>query len=222
MWVNNQEKQVRPKTRNPWANTIAYYPLTSTTTVNDISGNNRNLTNNWVQFWEYDWVDCAYFNANSYLIKNWALFTWNPTFTISFYAKCIWFQQYNGRAYWFIGTGDWVKSFWQRIKSNVQWHKLQIWWWSNDRDTGYTVDNNWHHIVFKYSNGSGEVYVDWNSIYSGTWSPNIEDSKTVIWWNPNPSDLFYWYISNFICESKLWTAQEIADYYNQTKANYWL
>jgi hypothetical protein len=222
MWVNNQEKQVRPKTRNPWANTIAYYPLTSTTTVNDISGNNRNLTNNWVQFWEYDWVDCAYFNASSYLIKNWALFTWDPTFTVSFYAKCVWFQQYNGRAYWFVGTGDWVKSFWQWISANNQWHKLQIWWWSNDRNTGYTIDNNWHYIVFEYSNGAGEVYVDCNSIYSGTWSPNIEDSKTVIWWNPNLSDLFNWYISNFICENKIRTANERTDYYNQTKWNYWL
>jgi hypothetical protein len=39
---NGIEKQVRPKTRNPWANTIAYYPLNWD--INDHSSNGYNLS----------------------------------------------------------------------------------------------------------------------------------------------------------------------------------
>ena len=49
--------------RSPWSSTIAYYPLNSSTTVNDMSGNGYTLTNDWASFWTYGWVDCAYFGA---------------------------------------------------------------------------------------------------------------------------------------------------------------
>ena len=52
----------------PWENTIAYYPLTSTDTVNDRSWNWLNGTQNWtITFgsWLW-WVDCALFSWNTW------------------------------------------------------------------------------------------------------------------------------------------------------------
>jgi hypothetical protein len=59
----------------------------------------------------------------------------------------------------------------------------------------------------------------WNATGSGSVWYNTE----VIWnyrpWDKNP---FIWYMSDFIIENKVRTTQEISDYYNQTKTNYWL
>mgnify|MGYP002522910414 CR=1 FL=1 len=210
---------VRPKWK-PWANTIAYYPLKEN--ANDYSWNSRNLTNSWITFGENNWVDCGYFSGSACAYLSSSLFTWNPSFTVSFYAKMISADRYYWRSYWFVGTGNSNYSFWNFVQSSTNWSKLSVWWWSNDKVTTYTVDNNWHHIVFTYSSWSWTVYVDGTSVYTGTRSPNIQDYRTVIWANPNLADGFYGYMNEFIFEDKVRTTTEISNYYNNTKANYWL
>ena len=49
----------------PWANTVAYYPLTSSTTVNNQVSGGTNLTNSNVVFWVANGVDCATISGNS-------------------------------------------------------------------------------------------------------------------------------------------------------------
>ena len=208
--------------REPWANTVAYYPLNSTDTINDKSWNNKNLTNSSVAFGEYSWIDCGYFNGSAYASLSSSLFTWNPTFTVSFFAKMISAASYSWRWYWFIGTWSSNYCFWNFVQGSYNGSKLSVWWWSNDKVTTYSVDSNWHHIVFAYGSWSWTVYVDGTSVYTGTRSPNIQNNKTVIWANPNLTDNFYWYMNEFIFESKVRTAQEISAYYNQTKWNYWI
>ena len=58
----------------PNKDTIAYYPLNATTTVNDMSGNSKTLTNNNVTFWTYNWVDCANFSGSQSLYRSESLF----------------------------------------------------------------------------------------------------------------------------------------------------
>ena len=64
MRPNGVEKQVRPKTRNPWANTVGYYPLN--TDFDDYSWNSRNLTNTNATITTLGGVSCAYYWGNAY------------------------------------------------------------------------------------------------------------------------------------------------------------
>lgn len=123
----------------PWVNTVAYYPLTSTTTTSDESGNWHTLSNHSVQFWTYNWVDCA--NCN---------------------------------------------------------------------------------IVYSHSNNNISIYVNWVSYYNGWVSYNIKTGYTAIWCWVNYENPVIWNFSNVIFENIWWTAGEVADYYNQTKAIYGL
>lgn len=198
----------------PWANTIAYYPLT--TDVNDYSWNGNNMTNNWIVFWTYNGVKCAYLNNSSYATKSWSLFTWNPTFTVS-----IWFNNIarnDGETPRAFGSSEGTNSFILWI-SNTR--ILYTWWWSNDRNTGYTITaNTWYNVVFAYSWWSGTVYVNWASVYSWTRSPTIWNTSTLIWDNHTLTAKWYWYLSDAIFENKKWSADEVSKYYESTKSIY--
>lgn len=202
----------------PWANTIAYYPLTSTSTVNDMSGNNYNLTNTNVTFWTYGWVDCAYFNGSGSRLENSSPSLWlNRTLVAWVYVIS------NSGNKWVICTGNdyssnifgcsvwssWVANMSDWNTENILGNTVITWWWHL---ITATLDNGWASVL----------YVDWVqenthtfSISSGTW--------ICIWAKTNQhSEKYYGYISNAIIEDKARTAQETSDYYNQTKANYWL
>lgn len=80
--------------------------------------------------------------------------------------------------------------------------------------------NGRHHIVETYNNGTGTVYIN-GSLYVTVTCYNITD--WYLWITPWGSwDGLHWYMSEFILDWKVWTAEEVADYYNQTKAEYWL
>lgn len=205
----------------PGVNTVAYYPLNSMTAVNDMSWNSRDLINNNVAFQTFWWVDCWYFNTSSYVYRNSSLFTWNPVFTVSLYARAISFSNINARSLWGIWGPYYNYSFWLFYWSDTA-TLLCVWARQNDKGTWYAGDTNWHHIVFAYSSWNWTIYVDWSKIYTWTRSPNIQNSKTVIWANVILGDWFDWYISEFIVENRARTSDEIATYFNKTKANYWL
>ena len=211
-----------PERWQPWANTIAYYPLTSSSTVNDLSWNGYNLTNyNTVTFWAESGsgnVDCAKFSRNNWIYKSWSLFTWNPTFTVSIWSKMdnTSYGWINMRWFWRSSSNYW---FWIWIRNGSE---LYTWVWSNDKNTWATVDTGWHHVVFAYSSWSWTVYLDWTAVYNWTWSPNIQNNNTAIWANAAPWDWWSGYLSEAIFEDKARTAQEVSDYYNQTKAIYGL
>ena len=212
---------VRPKW-HPWADTIAYYPLNSTTTVNDQSGNNRNLTNSWVTFWIYQWVDCASFNGSSYMYRSDSLFIWSADFTVN-----LWYSRggefFNHSNIISIWTANWTNSFiiWGENNTN----KIMIWGWTNDRNTGYVPPlNTWINICVTHSNWALNVYVNWSLIYTWTVSYTITSTATNIWsWVQWSSWLkMIWLQSELILENKVRTDAEISNYYNLTKSTYWL
>lgn len=198
----------------PWANTVAYYPLKADT--NDESWNSNDMTNSWIAFWTYDGIECAYLDGSASASKSWSLFTWNPTFTASIWLKTLQ-NAWSPRAF---GSGGGTNSFTFWL-SNVG--VLNTWWWTNDRNTWYTLSTNTrYNIIFAYSNWAGTVYINGNSVYSWTRSPTIWNTSTLIWDNHSLANKWYWYLSNAIFENEVRTAQEVLDYYNLTKWNYWI
>lgn len=195
--------------RQPWANTVAYYPLTSITTVNDKSGNNRNLTNyNGVAFGTYAGVDCA-------------AFAWNKMILYNSDFPAIWY-------------GDCTISCWMYTTSNNQQIVLSYWNadttglviiirnWYIDPNLAPVTLNAWHHIAYVVESWYLKMYVDGVLVYNNPYNVNIGKSLW-IWRKTYMDDMNYlWYINEVIIESIARTAQEIQDYYNNTKSSYWL
>lgn len=210
----------------PWDDTIAYYPLDSINTVNDMKGSwtAYDLTNSWVAFWTYGWVDCAYFNGSSYMYRSNSLFTWSAEFTIN-----LWYQRtstttsaQNIIAIW---TANSTNSFilWLYDNTNI----MYLWWRTNDRNTWYTPPLNTRiNICITHKNWTIKVYINWNStpVYTWTVSYWITATATNIWsWVQWASWLkMYGYMSKLIFESNERTEQQRTDYYNSTKSLYWI
>ena len=216
MRQNGVEKQVRPATWNPWSNTIAYYPLTSTTTVNDMSGNNYNLTNTWwVTFVSYQWVNCAYY-AGTWFLKNTSLSYDKRAFTMQWWW---YYLRKNANNTSFIRRWPNLWAYIDRDTNNLRCSPWWIWW------TVISSDSWWNLITVTYDwNVTMKLYLNWTLIWTKT-----DTSPSTWWWlsvwNANinsTTDYWYWWISEVIIENKVWTATEVSNYYNLTKSKYWL
>ena len=214
---------------------LAHYPLTSSTTTNDTSGNNKNLTQSWtVTYGNYNWVNCGYFNGG-YLYLNESLILWANPRTIS-----CWFNRTSAVsdawAFWGMGTassGNWITVY-LHWNAPATW-KYGYWNWAYDRDVGFDVWpslNTWYFLTATYDGTDLLLYVNWTYLwtptawtYSGTnaITLNLTNTKTTICCMPNLQwTWFKGYMSEFIFDWTTWTAQEVLDYYNDTKSNYWL
>ena len=210
-------RQVRPKTRNPWANTIFYIPFKSDSL--DHSGNQ--VTTSW-------WGTITYQNPWALLTSEFTInYTWNPSsFTVSWYFKTnsvsiwwwiIWqaYIIYWRQEWWdlsfnadnnnnslrieFMGYPDWTALPRKETKSNI---------WVTS----------WHYYTLVVEN-----WTMWYVYEDGV----LKMSKNVQWYVPRAIDfkMAQWiqlYASEVILENKARTEQEIQAYYNLTKSNYWL
>jgi hypothetical protein len=232
-------KQIYPDGRNPWENTMAYYPLETDT--NDYSWNNRNWTNNWVTFSNWVWV----FNGSSYV----SLWTWSWTniqtnMTISAWFKWDWswsednmiIAKLQNRAQWTNYTFYAITihyeerrlAAWFYNQSDFNVHPLcfrTAWGWS---PTLWPVaqSNKWYHVVITNDWTTKKAYIDWtlvatetNTSTSSTQSVDTRIGSAVRY---NHDSYFNWNISAVIFEDKTWSAQEVENYFNKTKSNYGL
>jgi hypothetical protein len=216
--VNGVEKQVRPTWWQPWANTMLYMPLKND--IIDYSWNNRNITiNSWTvsysSYWWIPWVefgdwtglilasDISNVTYNSYTIlcrcymlsfnNTWNYLCWFAMNISSSYYDCA----------YVTNTGEWACYSWGDLTST---QNVQTWWW---------------HLLALTSDATRILYYDANPIVSG--SGNTYTFNYVsIGWRLDYWQRFGWSIRDLIVENKVWTAQEITDYYNSTKSNYWL
>ena len=201
----------------PWANTIAYYPLNSTYTDTDQSWNNNNGTTTWTII--YDSIS-AQFSSWNYITIPTIIPYWSNPYTIS-----VWYN---------TPDSSWHQNVvYFQVNSNVnntasalfvyQWH---LYYWSKGASdwniSSVSISNDtWYNIVFTYTWTQLECFVNgvskWtfnrtisstapNTAYIGKGSPEICIGKT----------------SNLIIENKVRTAQEISDYYDLTKWDYWI
>lgn len=220
---------------SPWINTYMYFPLTNSSKLADMSWNWRNLTSyRWyVTYWTFAWVDCANLAQDSLYISSWISLNINNWATFS-----IWFQETSAMPY---DNASLIEMWTSRSTSSddVQYTGANInktWKWSthgvqikrNSEGQGTvtaTSYNQRYNVVFVKPNSSSYLlYLNWQAVSSLQWYSETYPTKTTfrIWRNQAYNRSFNWYISNAIVENKAWSAQDVLDYYNLTKSEYWL
>jgi hypothetical protein len=80
--------------------------------------------------------------------------------------------------------------------------------------------NTWTNAIFTNDSWTQKLYINWQEVWTSSQTLDTQNSLN-IWWR-YASYYFDWKISEFIIENQARTAQEVADYYNQTKSNYGL
>ncbi len=227
LMLNWEEYQIREFQQwwwQPWANTLLYLPLNSTDTYTDKSWNNVSTTNYNVAFWTYQWVDCWEFNTSTRI-------TVTP-FSIDFskYTMAVWcyctaaqwdakildmrdninftFVYWNGEWYAYTWIYD---SGWQQVNFNPNWQYM------NQRVLVCSTLDNWNMNFYLKGNG-----LDLSANMSAQLNSTITPNYITIWqeYNNGAARHYSWWLSELILENKVRTAQEIEDYYNQTKALY--
>jgi len=228
MWVylypNNTETELKnayigeyPGGWQPWANTIAYYPLNSTYTDTDQSWNWNNGTTVWTLSY---WNNYCQFSSWNYIsipkiIPYWAnpytILVWYNTPDASWHQNVVYCQVNSNRN----NTGSalfiyqWHLYYWG--KGNYDWDISSV---SISNDT-------WYNIVFTYNWTQLECFV--NGVSKWTFNRNISSTA------PDTANIGKSLIeicigktSNLIIENKVRTAQEVLDYFDLTKWNYWI
>ena len=207
----------------PWSNTLLYLPLESD--IIDYSWKGVTVTNNGVSIDNNQaniWV--WYFNWNWYLsIPKESNILWN-IFTISWYGKVSGrptysaiFSTVNSSYWWLTVQYEWTHLFASTATNN--WDLIAV-------GNVFTKNNVWENYVLVRNITNWELYKNWVKVWSATsWNWNIVQNWNASHigrnWASSQANIT-WYLSNFIIESTAWSAEEISDYYNQTKSNYWL
>jgi len=207
--------------------TVAYYKLDSNTKLNDETSHRYTLTNqNWVTFWNFNWVDCAFFNNNS------SSETW-----VGLYTDAFWLAENMTVSLWFypisfphvhlcqfqFWTGTRWSVLWTWI-NNANWTRNAcIWaWGSPETITSWVPAYEWkrHHLVVTKQWTSYKMYID--NVLVATLSANISVPQRFWLWQQqcDESDL-YGYMSNVIVEDKAWTLAQIKWYNSQSRWQYY-
>ena len=239
IWQGWVEKQIYPAGWNPWANTLLYLPLESD--IKDYSWNNRDVsTNSWMTQ-STVWGKACYVVGNTWWINlwTWALSWIKPStnqFTFSLRINVSSTSSPN-RCYFEWAVYNQYRLYLGREYNTKKPRFLVI---KNNADNMTVMnnaawDNQWSLITFTINDGTVNFYINWvkDSHYPITWVDNhwfgTRTSTSEQWiWLFNIRD---WLssngaancaVSNCIMESVARTAQEVANYYNQTKSNYGL
>lgn len=200
----------------PWANTVAYYPLNSTYNFTDQSWNWYDLTVSDAVITTLNGISCA-------------SYTWGRAYNSSApvgtqRTQSAWI--YNPWSSWVIvGTWEDQESFYAIMlylnSSRISVSDFHQWW----AEWTIPTQNAWHHVLTTADNSALKVYMDWTLIAS--WTHDRTDSSTWIsaWGKPFANafpDVYTGYLSNVIVENVVRTDQEVADYYDLTKWDYWI
>ena len=116
---------------------------------------------------------------------------------------------------WYCGYTPWQAE--SRYRGNISVNNSS---WGIIWQTAWMSMGEWHYLAFSYINSELLVCKDWvTSVLTSQTPYNFGDNMLLLnnygsWWSGNTT------YSQLIIESVGRTAQEIADYYNQTKANY--
>lgn len=197
----------------PWANTVAYRPLNSTTQYNDLWGNGYTLSPLSTQkFLTLNGVDCLYINSN-YLNRTTApkFPIWASPITIS-----LWFAERVSFRYW----------WWNQLSiTKTTGAKVYCYTDSSQSTTNRLVSTTAPTTSTRYLL---TITYDWTTVkmyMNGV----LEDSKARTLTTTevtSSNDLRVGtqgsYMSELFVENRCWSDSEISDYYNQTKSKYWL
>lgn len=221
--------KVRPAGYTPTSNTVAYYPLNWD--VKDYSWNWYNLTETPVSYDTLQsWIKVAYY---SWRRQSWvpsgvgmSLYSQSLPKTYNVWIKGVQYQSNTIQIFYLLWSWSYrVCDLY--IQSNTV--GASFWngsWWNTATVSSSFALNTRYNVVVTYNNSTNIVsfYKNWTLIWSvnNGWYVNWSwYSWWTIWYSQsNTSSASY--LSNVILENKAWTAQEVSDYYNLTKSNYWL
>jgi hypothetical protein len=195
---------------HPWANTIAYYPF-----KNDILDETWNTSLSWS--WTKDTIWYTFSTNNS--ISN-----ASSTKFVSYWFKL---NSYSGNwsSLWHISS-LWELCYWVSQTRSYSWMVWSIGFFKNSSWSSYSyknvwIDTNqWHHIAYWYDGNNIVWYFDGIEYTIWSWYYNFGSDVILLrLWNDWATNVTF---SDVILENAARTAQEIANYYNQTKSNYGL
>lgn len=218
----------------PWINTVLYMPLDWD--VVDYSSYNRSFTVYWnsASVWTpvfdtlANWKKVANFIATSSNNSNWFAFTdnvtdipssWNMTVSLWMNRSSNWSR--------YMGIVDYRDNYrytwmtWIHQNNRFLFHGS-----SQEISTFIPTVWMWYNMICTVDNGTCYIYKDGVQIYSDSYTYNSPSQKVCLWcyyssWATNYRDeAFDWKLWDVIVENKARTAQEIADYYDQTKSLY--
>ena len=222
-------------TREPWADTVAYYPLEANT--NDYSGNNRNAVSttwNLTFTTSTDGYACANFPWSTY-IEYWTQWSqinyWTTWCTIALWLWDIGNNagtsyDTNGVLSWHVASDNniliWIAS------SNNVWGTGNLMFVSKNQAQAVTnsslYNTNWMHLYTFTTATDGTMKYYKDSVLVGTYSfnfsstPSWDDCK--IWWNNRDTRQRRYYkgkMRQVVFEKKTRTADDVLLYYNTTK-----
>lgn len=214
-------QQVRPSWWRPWANTLLYLPMKSD--LDDHSGNNITMTNNWVVienwFWKFNWTSSYIYTTNNFSLAS-------TPFTVSF-----WMNADSVANKWLISQNRYTGGYkWWNIfivNQKVRTELTPSWW---QQSTWTITTGTWYNIVMTVpASWNRVVYRNWTQ--EATWSNSVTFTSipvyiwTSAWTAADISSTgmkYEGYMSDIIIEDKAWTQQEVSDYYNLTKWSYWI
>ena len=220
LWTEAQERQ-------PWANTVAYRPLTSDNLANDMSWNWNNLSySTSITFGINAWVNCVNLPAwrSIYLygdIVN--LPIWTSARTISFWDYNNEIASSSNISYCFKYWNDTTNQSFS-IRYNGASPIYEVFLYTNTVSSWVSVTTwIWKNHIVTYANWVVKYYINWELVWSANQVLNTTNYLFAIWADRNVTYATKSRnISNFIIENKERTATETSIYYNVTKSKYWL
>lgn len=204
--------------RTPWVNTIAYYKFNGD--LNDSSGNNRNLSWWTFTYWELQ-TGAKYIQTSSrQYTDNYTSMPFNTnSYTINVRARA-----------------DATTTSWTLVDFHTNKSNFPRFWTASTNKFTFTTNatnitttiNEWHNYVCVCKNGTAYCYID--GVQQTTKGLNTHNANlnyfrlnTVGYADSSLSNYTRnGKMSELILESKDRTAQEVADYYNLTKSDYWI
>lgn len=214
MRPNGTEKQIRPSGWKPWANTIAYYKFDWN--LNDSSGNNNNWT--WYN-WAWAFTDGTVNLGGSHAIALPFTLAWLTNWTFNIWIKISGNKEFNG----ILGTTTWT-TWTMHINYIYQAPAIRVavnQYPDIDDVSTLTIDN-WYNIIITKSWTTYNIFNNWVLNVSWTSGNFTDNSGLYLGTTYQTARCLNWYLSNAIFEDKTRTSQEVLDYYNLTKSNYWL
>lgn len=231
LWNNNikniyiWDEKVRPAWWQPWSNTLLYLPLKSDTA--DHSWNNVRNTNVLTTSWTITFdssvanIPVAYFNWSSWI------YTVPKYTTVHSICTVLVWVRYNSHS----NMPAIIRTWWTCLYVQNSWVTWEAFYWTTSAgsyvNSSLLADNTWQLLWITSDWSISYCYFNWQQVWTINKAPTAieaNDNRPCVWNNvwDSQNRRLTWYVSEIIWETRQRTAQEVSDYYNQTKWNYWL
>lgn len=178
-------------------------------------------SSSWAKIDVWKFVDAnwyLYFTNTSNMSWSWTISSWFKISSLSWKYQCI-FSQWNSTS-----TNKLLHILYPDDKTSNRW--LIMGFYNNDLDSGsYDALDNKRHLFIGTYNGWWELkmYIDWELLaeWTNSWLATNTNGAAIWYYYANSGNYLNWYLSEFFIENRVWDADEIEKYYNETKKTYY-